>query len=274
MNNVQNPHDNFIAVMPDDDACGRNRFIALERTRVREGFADGSRVHLRSRGGLALVRFPQDARARIQLSTTVVRVRQEPGHVSVYGASSQVFKARAAIITVPMNTLGRIEFLPALSDAKRAAAKEKHANRSTKFWYKLKQRIGLWEGLAPWPNPVSLTFTEEDEPDGTVLVAFGPPSTVNVNDIASVQKAVRTLIPEAQVTRTAGHDWSSDRYSDGAWCWYKPNQMTKYLKALQTREGNCFFASADSANGWRGFIDGAIESGLRVAHDVLQTLRT
>jgi monoamine oxidase len=105
-------------------------------------------------------------------------------------------------------------------------------------------------------------------------VAFGPPGAVDVNNAASVQQAVRTLIPDAIVTEAAGHNWSDDPFSDGAWCCYRPNQMTKYLKALQTREGNCFFASADSADGWRGFIDGAIESGLRASHDVLRTLRS
>jgi monoamine oxidase len=49
--------------------------------------------------------------------------------------------------------------------------------------------------------------------------------------------------------------------------------MTWYLNALQAREDKCFFASADSANGWWGFIDGAVESGLRVAHDVVRALR-
>jgi pseudooxynicotine oxidase len=76
------------------------------------------------------------------------------------------------------------------------------------------------------------------------------------------------------VVKATGHDWSGDEFSDGAWCWYKPNQLTKYLKALQTREGNLFFASADSANGWRGFIDGAVESGLRSAREVIQALRS
>jgi pseudooxynicotine oxidase len=114
----------------------------------------------------------------------------------------------------------------ALSEGKRAAAREKHSNRSTKFWYKLKQRVGLWQGLAPWPNPISVTFVEHDEPDGTMLVAFGPPSAVDVNGVASVQHAVRTLIPDAIVTKAAGHNWSDDPFSDGAWCWYRPNQMT------------------------------------------------
>ena len=85
--------------------------------------------------------------------------------------SGRTLLARAVIVTVPMNTLGRIEFSPALSQAKQAAAREKHANRSTKVWYKLKQPIGLWQGLAPWPNPISLTFVDHEEPDGPVLVS-------------------------------------------------------------------------------------------------------
>ena len=107
-----------------------------------------------------------------------------------------------------------------------------------------------------------------------MLVAFGPPGGMNVNDRDSVQRAARTLLPDAVVGKVAGHDWSADKFSGGAWCWYRPNQMTKYLKALQTREGNLFFASADSAKGWRGFIDGAVESGLRAAHDVLEAFRS
>lgn len=42
---------------------------------------------------------------------------------------------------------------------------------------------------------------------------------------------------------------------------------------LRRTEGNVFFASADSAKGWRGFIDGAIESGAETAHEVIGYLR-
>lgn len=37
--------------------------------------------------------------------------------------------------------------------------------------------------------------------------------------------------------------------------------MSKYLAELQKTEGRVVFASADWANGWRGFVDGAIEQG-------------
>jgi monoamine oxidase len=216
----------------------------------------------------------RDSKAPCRLSTRVAKVEDTSAGVVVHTASGQIQRARAAIVTVPMNTLDRIMFAPALSPAKQAATREKHANRSTKVWYQLKQPVGLWQGLAPWPNPISITFVDHEEPDGPVLVAFGPPGGMNVNDRESVQRAVRTLLPDAVVVKAAGHDWSADKLSDGAWCWYKPNQMTKYLKAPQTREGNLFFASADSANGWRGFIDGAVESGLRTAHDVLEAFRS
>jgi cytochrome c len=48
--------------------------------------------------------------------------------------------------------------------------------------------------------------------------------------------------------------------------------MTKYLAALREPHGLVHFAGGDFALGWRGFIDGAIESGTRVAHEVVARL--
>ncbi|MFD3779458.1 FAD-dependent oxidoreductase [Streptomyces sp. NPDC058612] len=40
------------------------------------------------------------------------------------------------------------------------------------------------------------------------------------------------------------------------------------LRPPSRPEGRLFFAGADSASTWRGFIDGAIESGYRSARDI------
>ncbi|CAF4350267.1 unnamed protein product, partial [Adineta steineri] len=48
--------------------------------------------------------------------------------------------------------------------------------------------------------------------------------------------------------------------------------MCSSLKALQIAEPPIFFASGDIADGWRGFIDGAIESGLTNARYIQQYL--
>ena len=43
--------------------------------------------------------------------------------------------------------------------------------------------------------------------------------------------------------------------------------MTRDQQELQKAHGRVMFASADWADGWRGFIDGALESGLKAATD-------
>ena len=53
---------------------------------------------------------------------------------------------------------------------------------------------------------------------------------------------------------------------------YPPGMLTSSLSELQRPEGNILFAGADIASGWRGFIDGAIESGATAAQQVVQRL--
>jgi monoamine oxidase len=53
---------------------------------------------------------------------------------------------------------------------------------------------------------------------------------------------------------------------------FRPGQLTRYLRELQRPEGRIFYASGDNASGWHGFIDGAIESGLRASREVAAAL--
>ncbi|USP81287.1 hypothetical protein yc1106_08561 [Curvularia clavata] len=61
------------------------------------------------------------------------------------------------------------------------------------------------------------------------------------------------------------HSWSNDPFTKGAWFAAAPGWATKNLKVLQEPHGRVFMGSADWAQGWRGFIDGAIEQGARAA---------
>ncbi len=87
-----------------------------------------------------------------------------------------------------------------------------------------------------------------------------------------VQNAVSLLFPEAEVTDLGGYQWTHDPFSLGTWCTLRPEHTSKYLTELQRAEGKVHFCGGDVANGWRGFIDGAIESGLRIGHDAVKEL--
>lgn len=64
----------------------------------------------------------------------------------------------------------------------------------------------------------------------------------------------------------------NDPYSKGVWACWGPGGASQYLEELQKPHGRLVFASADWADGWRGFVDGAIERGQTAVREVLHML--
>ncbi|GAB4529487.1 MAG: hypothetical protein OHK0046_49440 [Anaerolineae bacterium] len=69
-----------------------------------------------------------------------------------------------------------------------------------------------------------------------------------------------------------GHNWAADPFALGTWANLRPGQAA-LLRDMEAPENRLHVASADIARGWRGYIDGAIESGLRAARQVKDALR-
>ncbi|MGZ2748232.1 flavin monoamine oxidase family protein [Burkholderia stagnalis] len=209
-----------------------------------------------------------DGGADVMLSTPVARVEQRKGGATVTTTSGAHYSAGAVVCAVPVNVLKNIDFRPGLDAHKLDASRAGVAGQGAKCYIHIRQKIGQWMGCGSFPNPITLAWTEQARDDGTLLVAFGPPGLLDINDDAAVQAALRRLLPGADVIATTGYQWNADPYSQGTWCYYRPGQMTRVLEPLRRREGAVLFASADSAFGWRGTIDGAIEGGTRVAREV------
>jgi monoamine oxidase len=204
---------------------------------------------------------------KLLLSTPVISIdRTNENSVKIRTTTGQLFTTRAAIITIPLNVLKTIEFSPPLGSEKQRAVNEGQSRGGTKFWAKLENPIGIWHGLAPYPNPIAVAFTYDLE--GSMIVGFGPDELLDIHDVVAVERELRKFIPNIKVKYVIGHDWRNDPYSLGTWCWFRPGQMSSNLLALQSSEPPLFFASGDSANGWLGSIDGAIGSGLKNARHV------
>jgi monoamine oxidase len=212
-----------------------------------------------------------DAGAELKLSTPVKAIRQGDGEVVVTTEEKETVSARVVVVTVPLNVLASIEFSPPLSEGKRTIATEGQAGTGVKLHIKVRGQLGGFAGMAPWPAPLSTISSKYADAEGTVLTAFGPSGKLlDINDDGAIQNAVQRVLPEAEVEWAMGYDWNVDLYSRGTWCIYRPGQVTKFLKELQRPEGRIFYAGADNASGWRGFIDGAIESGLRASREAVR----
>src|SRR5699024_2499260 len=80
-----------------------------------------------------------------------------------------------------------------------------------------------------------------------------------------VEDFLHNWLPDIEVIDSTGHKWAEDEFSKGTWPVLRKNQLTKYGKAVRQSEDGLYLAGSDFADGWAGFIDGAIESGLKTS---------
>ncbi len=176
-------------------------------------------------------------------------------------------------MALPLNVWPDIEFKPGLSSIKQAASEQGHTGSGIKVYMHIKGKLPVSFCNGTQDMPFNFVFTEYDD-DDQVLIGFGgSPKRLDVNDDEEVEKALHQFLPKAQLLESFSYDWNLDPYSKGTWCMYPPGMLTGALRELQRPEGRVYFAGADIANGWRGFIDGAIESGARNAQLVSENLK-
>lgn len=239
-----------------------------------ERFSDAlARYRLRDGTSALIKAIAEDAGAELALSSPVAQINQRPDGVTVHCETGKIYHCRAAVVTAPLNTLGAIQFSPPLNPAKKAHALARHAGRGIKGYATIRQQVGLLQGFAPDPGPITNVMTDASGPWGSRLIFFGPDaSRLDASDPRAVETALKAFVPDAQVTELISHDWNHDPYALGTWCHFRPGQQTEFFPADRATEGRVLFASADTADGWRGFIDGAVERGLRAGRDALGLL--
>ena len=107
----------------------------------------------------------------------------------------------------------------------------------------------------------------------TIVIGFGPDaSAISAEDRDRVQEMLRVFRPETEVVEIASHDWVADELSGETWPMHRPGYLTESLPEFQRAHGRVLFAGSDYADGWGGFIDGAIQSGLRAVNAVEELL--
>jgi monoamine oxidase len=181
--------------------------------------------------------------------------------------------ARAAVVALPMNCLGDVPFDPPLAAGKLAAARERHAGHGSKVWAVVDRAPEGFFGLG-WAGGKGFDFvgTEAIGPDGALLVCFSPDPALARAGHAEVEAAIRAFLPDATLRAYATHDWTDDAFARGTWNVFRPGQILRYETALRAREGQIVFAGSHTALLWPGFIDGAVESGLRAGADLRSLL--
>jgi hypothetical protein len=211
--------------------------------------------------------------AQIHFERPVAKIEQNRDAISVTMRDGEVIGSDAVVVTTPLNALSGIEFRPSLSAGKQAAAQEGQVSRGVKVLALLGDEAEPFLALGTPDNPLTLVQFQANV-DGRCLVAgFGPDAkALDLEDHSQVEYAIHKLVPDVDVVQSAGHDWLADEFSRETWPMLGPNQLTTYLRELQRPDGRVVLAGSDYASGWAGFIDGAIESGIRASSAVQKLL--
>jgi monoamine oxidase len=212
--------------------------------------------------------------AEFRLNTTVARIDEDADGVVVTTRDGRSLRARHALVTVPLNILNTIEVNPVLSQGINVVATEGQASTGVKVWIRVRGELEPFAALADSTAVLNFVQYECCLDGDTLLVAFGPRSgLIDLNDPRAVEAEVRKWRPELEVLAVDAHDWTADPLSGETWPMLAPGQLAAVQEAGRDTSRAVRLVGSDYAAGWAGFIDGAIESAMRAARDIINDIK-
>ena len=224
----------------------------------------------------------QSLGTRIHYRATIEHIQQDQKHVTVTvntsGHRSHI-SADYLICAIPFTVLRSISVAPAFSEGKQRAIRELSYNSVTRVYVQSPARSWIADGLS--------CYIATDLPIGTVwdctegqsgargilecytsgqraraLASFSEPQRIR-----TVVENLQKVFPGASYEKSASVIWDADPLAKGAFAWFKRDQMSTLLPHIARPEGRIFFAG-EHTSPWFGWMQGALESGNRAAHEV------
>jgi pseudooxynicotine oxidase len=252
------------APLADAGAVSVLRWHALSGYSLKLTQDTGGRVTIVGGTGTLLAAIAGAAPFARRLHSPVARVARRGDRMEVETRDGAGFHARVVVVAVPLNALGAIRFDPALPEDKQQAIALGQASRGIKLMLLARGEPVFQNAIRPG-HPFGYLDSEELDGDGTqLMIGFGPDATrCDAGDLPGVQRGLDEILPGYELLDATAHDWLADEFSRGTWAIHRPGWYEHHHAAMRRPEPGLVFAGSDLADGWAGFIDGAIESGLR-----------
>jgi monoamine oxidase len=224
----------------------------------------GGRVTIDAGTAALLSAIADDAAFERRLEAPVAAIERHEGHVEVHTRAGETLSAERVVVAVALNALGGIEFRPAHPEDKQRGIELGQASRGIKVMIHARGEDVIQNSIRIG-HPFGYLDSEILVGDGTqLMIGFGiDAERCDPTDLAAMQASLDTILPGYEVLDATAHDWFADEFSGGTWAIHRPGWYEHHHAAMRRPEGNLLLAGSDLANGWSGFIDGAIESGLR-----------
>jgi monoamine oxidase len=245
-------------------------------------------VMLQARGGNQ--RIPEamagQLRQQVRFNQVVKAIEARDEGVVVRTRDGGRYQARAVVCALPFTTLRRIDLEPALGGAQARAVKtlpyqpihQVALQVSRPFWQDDDLDPSMWTD-SPLGRVSAVYHEDDDDAVSSLLVSAFGPGARHLDRLGAegcarfVVSQIEQMRPAAKGTlRVVGqHSWEQDEYAGGAWAYYNPGTVTKFLPAMLQPQGRVHFCGEHASVTARG-MEGALESGERAAAAVTAQL--
>jgi monoamine oxidase len=221
---------------------------------------------------------------RIHYGSPATRIAQDATGVTVTVAqrgTTRAFSADRLVIAVPFAALRTVPITPPLSRETRDAIEQLPNTSVVKVFVQTRTRFWIAEGQSGGAStdlPLSLLSERTINQPGPrgILEAYVVGPAARQLCPLSQEERLRTVAADLVKLFPAIADhyesgtskcWDEDEWSRGAYAWFRPGQMTKFLPTLGRPEGRIHFAG-DHTSPTPGWMEGALHSAERVVKEV------
>jgi monoamine oxidase len=257
-------------------ASGLNNLISTEGGFQHDRLAGGAQSI--SKGIAALLGD------RVVTQAPVSAVEHGPDGVVAYTTGGRAFRARHAVIAVPVPLGDKIAFTPRLPSMREQLMQRSSMGAAVKCYVRYERAFWREQGasgeVASGDGPVSVTFDQcsEDGKTACLLAFIGGKHartwhthTPEARQKIVVDKLIAYFGPDA--AKPIGYaevDWTAEAWSGGAPVTIFPTGTLSVLgDALRAPVGPIHWAGSETARACMGFMEGAVESGQRAAAEIL-----
>jgi monoamine oxidase len=220
---------------------------------------------------------------RVILGAPARRIEHDAEGVTVH-TDKGAFRGKRAVVAVPPALAGRIEYAPALPASRDALTQRMAMGATTKvmatyakpFW----RKAGLsGEVACGGDGPVTVVF-DNSPADGSsgMLLGFlvgAPARALGARPAEARKRAVLAAFTRffgAEASEPLDYleqDWSTEPWTRGCPTGtMSPGTLTLFGPALRAPVGRLHWAGTETAREHCGYMEGAVESGERVAREI------
>jgi len=220
----------------------------------------------------------------IFLDHEAVRILQEKNGVEVFCRNGTRVHAKKIIMTLPMPLLSRVQFTPALPIKYATLTKSLAYGNIIKVMLVFPKRFWNKENFAQLSgalNQYVYHTTQSQKGSGGALCIYATGARADKlarMSMATIWRELKKELPPAIDTDNITpismmrHFWKKDKFSRGAYAFYAPLQG-EHIRQTFGKPFRHIYFSGEYLGEHQGFMEGAAETGIARAHEVLDNLQ-